>query len=193
MSLLPSAVFERLATVFYDTGLKGRIEAQVAGQPQLRLLDVACGTGALTAVAGDCSYVGVDVSLARLRRACRNNTSSVWAVADASALPFGPAVFDRVLVSGLFHHVDDSLADRIQAEIARVTAPAGHVVVFEAIWPRNACNITGAIARALDEGRFIRNPSEYLELWSSRFTIEATEYPSRLSLDYLLVTLRPRS
>jgi ubiquinone/menaquinone biosynthesis C-methylase UbiE len=190
--LLPSALFARVADVFYGASLRRSIAARLAAASGLRVLDVACGTGALATLTVPCSYYGVDVSLARLQRA-RRNAASCLTVADASALPFPSRSFDRLLVCGLFHHVDDALALRIQAELARVTAADGYVVVLEAIWPRRFWNVTGAVVRLLDEGRFVRRASRYLQLWSRHFEVGAVEYPTRLSLECLLTTLRPRA
>jgi len=189
--LLPSTLFARVADVFYDASLRERIAARLAAASGLRVLDVACGTGTLVTVTVPCSYYGVDVSVARLRRA--RCAARRQAVADASALPFRSRSFDRLLVCGLFHHVDDALALRIQAELARVVAPDGYVVVLDAIWPRRSWNVTGTVARLLDEGRFVRRASRFLQLWSRDFEVGAVEYPTRLSLECVLTTLRPRT
>lgn len=191
MRLLSSALFARVADVFYDQSLKERLQDRLAAAPGLRLLDVACGTGTLADLAGPCAYHGVDLSLARLQRARAVMTR--LAAADASALPFPAHSFDRLLVCGLFHHVDDALARRIQVELARVTAPGGHLVVLEAIWPRRSWNLTGAVARYLDQGRYVRRAARYLQLWSDDFEVGAVEYPTRLSLECLLTTLRPKT
>ena len=47
--------------------------------------------------------------------------------ADAQALPFGDAAFDRVLCSGVLYHVPD--CERALREIRRVLLPGGRTVV----------------------------------------------------------------
>ena len=96
---------------------------------------------------------------------------------------------DRILAAGLFHHVNDALAQRILDEFARVLKPDGRVVVFEAIWPRNRCNLFGAFMRRMDEGKHVRVPEAYDALFTRRFAIRSRSFPARLGLDYLLETL----
>jgi ubiquinone/menaquinone biosynthesis C-methylase UbiE len=110
-------------------------------------------------------------------------------VSDASALPFSDQSVDRILAAGLFHHVDTESAAAILGEMARVVRPTGRVVVLDAVWPRRWYNVTGLFARYLDDGKFVRFPQEYARLFSAAFEIRSLEYPSRLTLDYVLAVL----
>jgi len=191
--LFSARLFDRLTAAIYNESLTSTLRALIEPQPGLRLLDVPCGTGSLFALAHPCDYYGIDVTQERIVHASAALPSGRFLVGNAAALPFQRGAFDRILVSGLFHHVDDATADSIGAELARVLRPGGHIVVLEAIWPRRWYNLAGFLARKLDEGRFVRWTDQYFRLWEARFESTAVHYPRRLSMEYLLVRLRPKT
>jgi ubiquinone/menaquinone biosynthesis C-methylase UbiE len=132
----------------------GPVVAAAAGiRPGERVLDVACGTGALTLAAAALasprgSVVGLDLNPAMLAVARGKSTDVEWREAPAEALPFADAAFDAVVSQfGMMF-----FADRIAAlaEMWRVLRPGGRlaVAVFDTI--ENAPGYA-ALARLLDE------------------------------------------
>ena len=112
----------RLAKSFVDFARLG---------PRGRLLDIGCGTGALSAALMDavpgCVVVGVDPSedyVAFCReRFCDERLG--FEVGDAVALPFDDATFDATLSMLILQEIPDArLAVR---EMGRVTRPGGLV------------------------------------------------------------------
>ncbi len=96
--------------------------------PEMRLLDVACGPGALVAEAArrGAQAVGVDLAPGMVSVASRLFPGLDFRVAGADALPFEPASFDAVACSfgiGQFGN-----ADGFAAECARVLRPGGRAV-----------------------------------------------------------------
>lgn len=87
-----------------------------------RLLDLGCGegwyTGAMTAIAAD--VTGIDIAKDAVRLAARAHPGIVWLVATGASLPVADGAVD--LVTSLF-------APLPAAELARVTAPGGHLLV----------------------------------------------------------------
>ncbi|HET6278495.1 MAG TPA: methyltransferase domain-containing protein [Candidatus Polarisedimenticolia bacterium] len=110
--------------------------AEAAGiQAGERVLDVACGTGALTRAvkerAGPCGVViGLDANRAMLEVAGRKAPEITWREGTAEALPFDGASFDAVVSQfGLMFFADRPGAVR---EMARVLRPGGRLAV--AVW-----------------------------------------------------------
>lgn len=96
-------------------------------RPGMRLLDLGCGPGSITAgLAGDgVAPVGVD------RRPVRIEGVPV-AGADAAALPFRAASFDALYANALLQHVPDPLA--VLREARRVARPRAVIGVGDADW-----------------------------------------------------------
>jgi len=126
--------------------------------PGARLLDVACGDGALieAASARGLRAVGVDRSAAALRAAARSPRRAVpvaarpaLVCADGEGLPFPDAAFDVVTsIGSLEHYVDPRVG---AAELARVLGPRGRALV---LLP-NAFGLRGPVLHAWRRGELI--------------------------------------
>jgi SAM-dependent methyltransferase len=100
------------------------------------VLDVACGPGLLT-----CAFArvarhatGIDLTPAMLDRARavqheRGLTNVTWTLGDVLALPWPAGTFSVVTTRFSFHHLLDPRA--ALAEMTRVCAPGGHIVVVD--------------------------------------------------------------
>lgn len=100
--------------------------------PGQRVLDVACGTGALTCAAAERvapggAVVGLDVNPAMLAVARRKRTSIEWRDGRAESLPFADASFDAVVSQFGLMFFDDRVA--ALREMHRVLKPGGRLVV----------------------------------------------------------------
>jgi demethylmenaquinone methyltransferase/2-methoxy-6-polyprenyl-1,4-benzoquinol methylase len=106
--------------------------------PGQSALDVACGTGRMTAelarlVLPGGSVVGGDFSREMLQTAARDHPGIDWREVDALALPFAEGSFDAATMAfGL-----RNLSDRAQGarEMARVVRPGGGLVILEFVKP----------------------------------------------------------
>ena len=101
-------------------------------RPGLAVLDVACGTGAVTRIAaerlgGSGRIVGLDLNEGMLGVARRLHPEIEWVLGDATNLPFEDATFDAVLCQAALMFVPDP--GRAIAEMARVVRPDGTVAV----------------------------------------------------------------
>jgi len=98
------------------------------------VLDVACGTGALSVLAARAGYrvVGVDMSAGML---AGRRSPTPAAQCDASVLPFASNTFDGVVCGYALRNFTD-LAASI-SEMARVVRPGGRVAVLEVATPPN--------------------------------------------------------
>lgn len=113
----------------------------VAPKPGQRILDLAAGTGASSVslarsgadvVAGDFS-AGM---IAEGRRRHGDVPNLEFTLADATALPFEDDTFDAVTISFGLRNVNDP--KKALAEMLRVTAPGGRLVICEFSHPQNA-------------------------------------------------------
>ena len=114
----------------------------------VRVLDLCCGTGDMCFLArglGASRVVGADFTLPMLgvarRRAAAGGSRPDFVAADALTLPFADASFDAITVGyGLRNVADPRTA---LAEMRRVLAPGGRVVVLDFGKPDNA--VAGAL------------------------------------------------
>ncbi len=150
---VPALGFATL-TRFYDPVLrlttrehafKGALVEQTKLSDGARALDLGAGTGTLTMMlqraAPGATVVGVDGDPEVLMQARAKATAANLGVrfdeAMADALPYGDALFDRVVSSLLLHHLSPALKRRALAEAFRVLAPGGELHVADWGRPQN--------------------------------------------------------
>jgi ubiquinone/menaquinone biosynthesis C-methylase UbiE len=105
-----------------------------------KVLDVGCGTGAVTIpakkkVGSNGTAVGIDpdpamIAVAR-RKMNRGNLEIDFRVGVIEALSFPDATFDAVTSSLMMHHLPDHLRSKGLSEIFRVLKPGGRLLIAE--------------------------------------------------------------
>ena len=113
----------------------------VAPRPGQRILDLAAGTGAssVSLARSGAEVVAGDFSPGMIAEGIRRYgdvPNLTFVEADAMALPFDDDAFDAVTISFGLRNVHDPKA--ALAEMLRVTAPGGRLVVCEFSHPQNA-------------------------------------------------------
>ncbi|HSF26203.1 MAG TPA: methyltransferase domain-containing protein [Actinomycetes bacterium] len=108
-------------------------------EPQMRVLDIGCGPGTITADLAELVPQGAVTAIdsapaiierARATAAARGLVNVDFAVGDAHALEFPDGSFDVVHAHQVLQHVADPIA--VLAEMGRVCAPSGLVAVRDA-------------------------------------------------------------
>ena len=124
--------------------LKSRIRALLELRPGLAVLDVGCGPGldaaavaARVSPGGFVAGLDYDVSLIEAARGARRvpiatDVAPVFTVAEATAIPYGDARFDRTYSERLLQHC--AAPERVVAEMVRVTRPGGLVLLADTDW-----------------------------------------------------------
>lgn len=158
------AMFDRIARRYdlLNTLLSGGVDARwrraAARETGLEAggsaLDVACGSGRLTAElarrAGPSGRVaGLDFSGRMLEVASREQPRLPFVRGDALNLPFGEAAFDASTIAFGLRNLADPV--RGLAEMLRVLRPGGRAVVLEFVRPRRG-PIGGAYRLYLKRG-----------------------------------------
>jgi ubiquinone/menaquinone biosynthesis C-methylase UbiE len=113
-------------------------------EPGDNVLDVGCGTGAVSLLAkihaGKNGHVyGIDpasemIAVAR-NKAARKGLEIDFRVGVIESLPFPDASIDVVTSSLMMHHLPDDLKVRGLAEIYRVLKPGGHLLIADFMRP----------------------------------------------------------
>ena len=95
----------------------------VGAAPGIRLLDIACGTGALATRAAQrgAQVVGMDFAPTMIAEAARRHSGVEFQVGDAEAIPLADASVDAVTCSFGMLHMERP--ERVLAEVARVLRP----------------------------------------------------------------------
>jgi ubiquinone/menaquinone biosynthesis C-methylase UbiE len=166
--------FSRHSAELYDLGvellfigtadvMRRQVLARVArdaGRGRLRLLDVGMGTGRFLRQAASClpgaELSGVDLSpwyvgFARELLASTATKAGTAAprveVANAEALPFADGTFDVVTNIFVLHELPRHVRRRVVAEMQRVLAPGGLLVIEDAAQPSDAAELAPALAQ----------------------------------------------
>lgn len=159
--------------------------------PHRRVLDLACGTGLLTARLREErdlleEIVGADYSAGMLEQASRRRPDMTWVRASALALPFADSTFDAITSTEAFHWFpDQSLALR---ECRRVLRPGGRLLVALVL---PDYEVVGTVARELSKlaGQPLRWPTAdgmRALLEREGFDVEEQRRVPRLFWDLLL-------
>ena len=159
-----------LIAPFYDR-IFGRLDVtrlrELLALPAGRLLDVGGGTGRVAAtLAGEFEHVVLaDPSQAMLSGA-RAKVGLKPARAHAERLPFADGSFDRVLVVDAFHHFAHQ--EQAAAEMLRVLAPGGRLVVEEMNYERLPVKLVALGEKALLMGSRFHGPDGLRRLFEGR-------------------------
>lgn len=162
------------------------LEHALAPRPGQKILDLAAGTGMSSRRLADAGalVVPADLSFNMLSEGRKRQPDLPFVNADALQLPFADDTFDAVTISYGLRNVEDTPA--ALAEMLRVTAPGGRVVIAEfstPTWPPFEAVYRAWIRAALPAAAkpFSSNPSAYVYLSESILA-----WPDQASLAELL-------
>ena len=119
-------------------------------QRALRVVDVACGSGAfladLKAAFPRAAVAGVDLSLPYVTEARRRSGVTAVAQAAAERLPFADESLDAVTCVYLFHELPPRVRPQVAAELARVLKPGGVLAFADAVQASDAPSLARMLA-----------------------------------------------
>jgi protein-S-isoprenylcysteine O-methyltransferase Ste14/precorrin-6B methylase 2 len=132
-------LYDLAAWIAGDTRIKRRLLEKAAIAADADVLDVGCGTGTLALMAAaqapSARIVGLDVdpdilSIAR-RKVAEAGRNVTLAEGSATAPPFAPASFDRVLSTLMLHHLTTAQKQETLAAVRRLLRPGGELHVAD--------------------------------------------------------------
>lgn len=131
-----------------------------------RILEIGCNAGVLQGILRHPGFVGVDLRPDFVRRARVICPDGLFAVADATALPFPDGTFSKLFSLDVMEHIPVHLLSSYAAEVARVAAPGARFLLST---PNGSLNIIkrafGRVVEAAHETEFA--PEEVEALWAS--------------------------
>ena len=131
--------YARLLSFGQDPRWRSFLASRIDAGPEDTVLDVACGTGAVTLELVrryGCHVVGVDQSPEMLAAArARVGPEVELQEAGAEELPFADGTFDGLTFTYLLRYVDDPAAT--MRELARVVRPGAPIAMLEFSVPQN--------------------------------------------------------
>jgi demethylmenaquinone methyltransferase/2-methoxy-6-polyprenyl-1,4-benzoquinol methylase len=121
-------------TRFRQLALKG-----LSIQPDMRVLDLCCGSGQVTQVLAQYSQavIGLDASPLSLQRARRNAPQADYVEAFAEDMPFPDNHFNLVHTSMALHEMQPDQRQQIIQEVYRVLKPEGQLALVDFHSPTN--------------------------------------------------------
>ncbi len=145
------------------------------------VLDAACGPGDYAQLFDPKGYVGIDTNAAYIERANRKHSASRghFTVADARTFDPPDRRFGLVFANSFLHHLDDGGARAALANLARLTAPGGRLLLMDLLLPETQ-GPARWLARA-DRGDWPRSQQHWLQLLETSYTPRRVEpYTLRL-------------
>lgn len=145
-----AAHYDRIGRIgFLGTGsiYRRRVLHKAGLEPGMDVIDVACGTGAVTRpiveiVGPEGSVLGIDPSEGMLDEA-RKGIAAEFRLGRAESLPAADGSFDFLSMGYALRHVEDLAA--VFAEYRRVLKPGGRLLILEISRPKS--RLGRAIAR----------------------------------------------
>ena len=174
-----------LGTILLAT-LRRRAAQAVGTNSRMKVLDIACGTGALSYELAKLKHevTGIDLDTNMLQQAARKSTPGlepVFVHGDASTLPFGEKSFHAATIAFAMHDVPHEVGVMLLKEARRVLAPNGQITIIDYNEPRKnfLARILYLVAKLYESPNYSlfikRGLDKYLEeadlVVSKRFTI----------------------
>ena len=132
-----------VAPAFTDAEVLEKIRAATGPTKTMRILDLGCGPGIVSAALAPHAQevVGFDLTpemLEKARQRCKEAGLSNlrFELGRAEELPFADRSFDAVVTRLTLHHFPEPR--QVMAEMVRVTRPGGRVIVADVVSSENA-------------------------------------------------------
>jgi cyclopropane fatty-acyl-phospholipid synthase-like methyltransferase len=137
-----------------------------------KILDIGCGTADILSFLPSVEYVGLDMNQAYINYA--KNRFGEMGVFLTKKLDKGvinePSLsdFDKVLATGVLHHLDDNEATEL-FELAKLAlVPRGRLITLDGCYIKGQSRLASFIL-SKDRGKYVRTQDQYFDLASRLF------------------------
>lgn len=147
-----------------------RVVEMLGVQDGEHLLDLGCGPGDLVDYLPDVAYTGIDLSESYIEYAKQHReVRGQFIAADATTMsPDELGTFDRVMMHGLLHHLDDDEVVPVVAAAARACAPHGRVMAVDGCYRDGQSRIAKFLLDR-DRGQAVRDEDGYRSILEQSF------------------------
>ncbi|MEM9366332.1 MAG: class I SAM-dependent methyltransferase [Planctomycetota bacterium] len=146
------------------------LESYAAIRPGQRVLDIGCGPGFVATYLQDVQYVGTDINKGYIDYAMRHHGHlgefHCCLIDNTTASHFG--CFDRVLLAGVLHHIDDAGTDQLFRALTSSLRPGGQIITLDG-YRHDSMSFISRWLIDHDRGRFVRGRSGYERLAAPHF------------------------
>lgn len=150
--------------------IKRTLKKELIVKKNEKILDAGCGTGILSTFFPNAIYTGIDLDK-KLISFAKEKYKKNFLVMSIDQLKFPINTFDKIIIVGVIHHLNDKVTKQAFDEIKKVLKVGGKILVIEAIPPILKYNLIGQLLRHHDEGDFVRTLDEYEKLFKSKFDV----------------------
>jgi cyclopropane fatty-acyl-phospholipid synthase-like methyltransferase len=156
-------------------------------RPGCRVLDIGCGPADILAyLPTDIEYHGYDLNKSYIAAAKRRfgNRGSFAVRALSPNVLADHGTFDLVMSIGVLHHLADAQVEIVFTSALRVLRPGGRVITCDGAYVKGQ-NPIARILLALDRGRYVRRPEDYLAFARRYFSdAKATVFHDFMAIPY---------
>lgn len=130
-----------------------------------KVLDVGCGPGTFRPFLGDVKYTGIDFNENHIELAReKGQPGDTYIVGNVvTDIEFKPKSFDRIVLLGLLHHIDDAGARILLERVAGLVKPDGWITTTDGVYIPGQRKFAKMMLDR-DSGKNIRMPEKYKEL-----------------------------
>jgi len=150
-----------------------------------KVLDLGCGPAKIRKWIKAKHYVGIDFNPAHIKEAKMNCPNDTFICDDIASHSFNDDVkFDKILMMGVLHHLNDQEATNVLSACQKLLAEDGKIIALDPLFERGQNPIAKLLAK-LDQGNFVRTREEYLKLAQAYFSrVEVVVKTDLLRLPY---------
>lgn len=165
------SVYRLFRAIVRGDGCRIYVSEYVRPVPGEKLLDIGCGPGDILEDLPAVDYLGFDINPKYVEAAQnRFGHRGRFFCGDVglTAIDKEAGSFDRVLATGVLHHLDDNQAISLFKLARRALKPGGRLVTYDGCFVAGQAKLARFVV-SRDRGQFVRECAEYVKLAAQVF------------------------